>query len=193
VSFLFFPSRSHKHVEEALGLSPPPGAVLLSDGYEAYRCYAQKLGLAHAQCWAHARRKFFEAQKYEPDRAAVALDLIGKFYAVEAKIGEGGLTGSAKRAYRCEHTRAWVEKFFDWVEEQFKHQGLLPSNPLIEALPYVRERRAALEVFLDDADVPIDTNHLERALRVIPMGRKNWFSAGLRWAQSTSASPTPSS
>ena len=32
-----------------------------------------------------------------------------------------------------------------------------------------------LEVFLADPDVPIDTNHLERALRAIPMGRKNWL------------------
>jgi hypothetical protein len=30
-------------------------------------------------------------------------------------------------------------------------------------------------VYLNDPDVPIDTNHLERALRVIPMGRKNWM------------------
>ncbi|WP_293885819.1 IS66 family transposase [Thiolapillus sp.] len=32
-----------------------------------------------------------------------------------------------------------------------------------------------LQVYLSDPDVPIDTNHLERALRVIPMGRKNWL------------------
>jgi hypothetical protein len=29
-------------------------------------------------------------------------------------------------------------------------------------------------VFLVAPDVPIDTNHLERALRPIPIGRKNW-------------------
>ena len=39
----------------------------------------------------------------------------------------------------------------------------------------IRERRAGLEVYLDDPAVSIDTNHLERALRVIPMGRKNWL------------------
>jgi hypothetical protein len=32
-----------------------------------------------------------------------------------------------------------------------------------------------LEVFLTDPDVPIDTNHIERALRVIPMGRRSWL------------------
>ena len=32
-----------------------------------------------------------------------------------------------------------------------------------------------LEVFLTDPYVPIDTNHLERVLRAIPMGGKNWM------------------
>lgn len=32
-----------------------------------------------------------------------------------------------------------------------------------------------MSAFLTYPDVPLDTNHLERALRVIPMGRKNWL------------------
>ena len=50
ICFLYYPSRSHRHVQEALGLSPPEGAVLQSDGYEAYAQYAKKTGLTHAQC-----------------------------------------------------------------------------------------------------------------------------------------------
>jgi len=60
------------------------------------------------------------------------------------------------------------------VRRQFERQGLTPTHPLTEALEYVHKRRVGLEVFLSDPDVPIDTNHLERALRAIPMGRKNW-------------------
>ena len=52
---------------------------------------------------------------------------------------------------------------------------MLPSNPMTRALAYARERRFGLEVYLTDPEVPIDTNHLERALRAIPMGRKNWL------------------
>lgn len=52
---------------------------------------------------------------------------------------------------------------------------LLPSNPLTKALAYVQERRAGLRVFLDDPEVAIDTNHIERALRPIPTGRKHWL------------------
>jgi len=72
------------------------------------------------------------------------------------------------------HSKPLAAQFFHWIEQQFQRQGLMPSNPLTKALAYARDRRAGLEVFLSDPDVPIDTNHLERALRVIPMGRKNW-------------------
>ena len=58
---------------------------------------------------------------------------------------------------------------------QLQRQGFTPSNPFIQAVNYVRERRVGLEVFLTDPDVPIDTNHLERALRVVPMGRRSWL------------------
>ena len=80
-----------------------------------------------------------------------------------------------KRPHRLTHTKPKVDAFFDWVDRQFERQGLPPSNPFTQALNYVRERRLGLEVFLSDPDVPMDTNHLERALRVIPMGRRNWL------------------
>lgn len=52
---------------------------------------------------------------------------------------------------------------------------MLPSSLFLGALAYIRERRGGLSVYLDDPEVSIDTNHLERALRVIPMGEKNWL------------------
>ena len=61
------------------------------------------------------------------------------------------------------------------VEAQFADHGWLPSSPLTVALAYAREREAGLRVYLADPAVPIDTNHLERALRAIPMGRKAWL------------------
>ena len=52
---------------------------------------------------------------------------------------------------------------------------LFHASPLAKALRYALERRLGLEVFLDDPEVAIDTNHLERALRPIPMGKRNWL------------------
>jgi len=175
ICFAFYPSRSGRHVQEALGLAPPAGAVLQTDGYAVYAQYAKKAGLTHAQCWAHTRRKVYEARDIEPGRAAEALEMIGVLYAIEATIREQQLSGAAKRAVRMNQAQPVVEKFFRWIDKQFQAQGLLPSNPLLGALGYARERREGLEVYLNDPEVAIDTNHLERALRVIPMGRKNWM------------------
>lgn len=174
VCFPYFPSRAGAQVRAALGLTHAADAVLLSDGYAAYMSYAKKLGLTHAQCWVHSRRKFFEAQSIEPEGASAALMQIQALYAIEEEIRERKLAGESKRLHRLTHSKPRVEAFFDWVDRQLARHGLLPSNPFTQALAYVRERRAALEVFLSDPDVPMDTNHLERALRAIPMGRKNW-------------------
>ena len=72
------------------------------------------------------------------------------------------------------HSKPHVDAFFAWVDRRLQRHGLAPATPFIRALNYVHERRAGLQVFLTDPDVPIDTNHLERALRPIPLGRKNW-------------------
>jgi transposase len=175
VCFPFFPSRAHDKVRAVLGLVHPPDAVLISDGYAAYQRYAEQTGLTHAQCWAHARRTFFEAQDSEPIGVAEALAQIQALYQIEAELRENNLAGEAKQIHRLTHSKPRVEVFFAWVEQQLARQGFTPSNPFIKALSYVRERRLGLEVFLSDPDVPIDTNHLERALRAIPMGRKSWL------------------
>jgi transposase len=175
ICFLYYPSRAAEHVEAALGLQRPHGAVLQSDGYSAYEHYAKKTGITHAQCWAHARRKIFDARDIEPAQAEQALDAIGALYKVEQQIRDDGLMGQAKHARRQEQSKPVLERFFIWIDEQFDKQGFLPSSPFLGALAYIRERRIGLSVYLDDPEVSIDTNHLERALRVIPMGKKNWL------------------
>ena len=167
-------SREARHVLMLLGEQPGTNAVLLTDGYTAYQRYAEKTGITHAQCWAHTRRKFFEARESEPI-ADQALARIGALYQVEADIREQSLSRAEKRALRQQRSTELVNDFFHWVNQTFERHGLLPSSKLTKALAYARERRQGLSVFLDDPDVPIDTNHLERALRPIPMGRKNWL------------------
>ena len=68
-----------------------------------------------------------------------------------------------------------MQTFWRWCDAQCHRPDLLPGNPLSKALKYARERHASLQVFLSNPEVPIDTNHLERALRAIPMGRRNWL------------------
>lgn len=175
ICFLFHPGRSTEYVHAILGDRPPDKAVLQTDGYCVYARYAQRVGITHAQCWAHCRREFFEARNIEPERAEEALQAIAVLYAVEAEIREKNLTGQARKALRQEKAVPVAKRFFAWVDKQFEGQGFLPSSPFTKALAYARERKEGLMVYLEDADVDIDTNDLERALRVIPMGRKNWL------------------
>lgn len=174
VVFTYSESRA-RYVIEGLLKSQFKG-VLLSDGYTAYASYVAKTeGLTHAQCWAHTRRKFFEARDHEPEAVDVCLQYIQGLYDVERHSNEAKLEGEAKRSYRLEHSKPIVGQLFEWAQEQQQRMTLLPSSPFTQALNYMLSRRIALQVFLEDPDVPMDTNHLERALRPIPMGRKNWL------------------
>jgi transposase len=174
ICFPYFPSREGENVGRILGEKHPPGAVLLTDGYGVYASYAKQVGLTRAQCWSHARREVFEAESSDPDGAREGLRRIAAIYAIEEEIRDRQLTGEAKRLHRLTHSKPHVEAFFDWVDRKLEQHGLAPSTPFIKALKYVRERRVEMMVFLGDPDVPIDTNHLERALRAIALGRRNW-------------------
>ena len=68
-----------------------------------------------------------------------------------------------------------VETFWRWCRAQCPRTELLPKSPLAKALNYALERRSGLEVFVDNPEVAIDTNHLERAVRPIPLGKRNWL------------------
>lgn len=116
-----------------------------------------------------------EAEPAEPERVAEALEHIGQLYLAERKIAEEALDDQAKLERRVECCKPIVEALFSWCDEQLQDHGLLPTNPFTKALNYALARRAELSVFLSDPGVPLDTNHLERALRPVPLGRKNWL------------------
>lgn len=153
--------------------------VLVTDGYEVYEVYeryAQKVNdLVHAQCWSHTRRHFVQAEPVEPKLAGRALDLIASLYDHEEEIRERGLTDEKKQLYRAEHCKAVVDEFFSWLKLAMQEHLLLPSSPFTKAGNYALDREDALGVFLEYPNVPVDTNHLEREIRPIAVGRKNWL------------------
>jgi transposase len=173
IAFPFATSRAQSVVREALGKFC---GILLTDGYIVYDRFAQTVNrLVHAQCWSHTRRHFLDAERAEPLLVAEALARIGGFYEQEAYIRQHGLEGEAKLAYRGEYTKPLVEAFFGWLKQTMITQVLLPSNPFAQAARYALEREAALKVFLVTPNVPLDTNHLEREIRAIALGRRNWL------------------
>jgi transposase len=173
VAFPYASSRAHAYAAEVLG---EWCGTLVSDGYDAYERFAAKRkDVVHAECWVHARRGFVKAEDVEPERAAKAMAFIGQLYEIEERIAKKRLEAEPKLQARAEQSRPIVAAFFAWLEDELVASALLPSNPFTKAALYAIKRKQALEVFLGDPDVPMDTNHLERALRVVPMGRKNWL------------------
>ena len=61
---------------------------LQTDGYAVYDEYGSKKGITLMHCWAHARRKFAEAQDNDRARADYVLAEIQKLYALEREIKE---------------------------------------------------------------------------------------------------------
>src|SRR2546426_12657412 len=131
--------------------------------------------LYHPRCWTHPRRHFVDAERAEPRLVAEALERIGAFYKEEAYIRARGLEAEAKLAHRGEYTKPLVEAFFTWLNQTVITEVLLPSNPFAQAARYALEREAALKVFWAYPNVPLDTNHLEREIRAIALGRRNWL------------------
>ena len=133
-------------------------------------------GLRHeVGCWAHTRRKFWEATAAKSVVAREGLARIGRIYELDA-------TWRSKSPSECKrlrdaHLRPHVDAFFVWVADEYarvEHErGLLR-----DALGYAHRQRAALTRFLDDGRLELDNNRSERALRRIAVGRKAWLFVG---------------
>ena len=174
IVFTYSESRARRVIEQILNNSFT--GTLLSDGYSAYASYVAKTDdISHAQCWVHTRRQFFDAQSDEPQLAEEMMQRIAALFAFEEECKAQGHVGEEKRAHRLTHSKPVVDGIIERTEELLQERAFLPTAPFTKALGYLHSRIIALRVFLENPEVPLDTNHLERALRPIPMGRKNWM------------------
>ena len=174
VVFTFNKSRGRQHTEDVL--KKQFKGTLITDGYAAYARFAkQTKDITHAQCWVHSRRTFIEAESVDKNTVDHALELIGKLYQHEAIIKDKKLNDDKKHEYRLAHSKPMVDTFFAWCAQQIQRDDLTPQHALRKAFNYVLTREHQLRVFLEDPQVPMDTNHLEREIRPITLGRKNWL------------------
>jgi transposase len=173
ISFTFSPSRAKAHIDTVLGEHFE--GVLLSDGNASYARYAEtRPGVTHAECWAHTRRHFEKALGSD-EAVEEGLLRIAGVYEIETWIREKGREGPDKLKTRTDYSEPRVRAFWQWCDQQLHRDDLEPRHPLRQAVEYALKRQRSLEVFFSDPEVPIDTNHLERGLRCIPMGRRNWL------------------
>jgi transposase len=127
-------------------------------------------------CNAHARRKFFEAKSSHPLEAGYVLATYKKVYEIEARVRAA--SPEERRAARLAESKPILDALDSWLDELATSPALLSGTPLAKAVGYSRNHRLALRRFLDDGRLEADNNAVERALRLVAVGRKNWLFAG---------------
>ncbi|AWX98948.1 transposase [Marinomonas primoryensis] len=142
------------------------------DGYQAYDATQATL----AGCWAHARRKFVDAEKAMPKgkagKATVAINHIKKLYAIETRAQQAN---SAKEAFNIRQDNApeVLANYNVWLEKSA--QQIPPQSLLGKAIQYNLNQWDKLTVYLTDGRINIDNNRAERAIKPFVIGRKNWL------------------
>jgi len=143
------------------------------DGYQAYASTEAIL----SGCWAHARRKFKEADivqgkgKPKAGKATWAMAHIQKLYRIEALIKDK--TPEEKQTYRAEHATPLLEEYKKWLDKSIQH--VPPKSALGKALAYNLNQWPKLIRYVDDGRLNIDNNRAERAIKPFVIGRKNWL------------------
>jgi transposase len=152
--------------------------IVLTDGYEAYANVALGMGIVHAGCWAHARRKFDEARKASDNagsHAKTALDSIRQLYLIERAMNESRtpVTPEQRLQQRAQRSAPVIQQFQAWLEALAPN--VLPQSPLGKAVHYTLGQWPKLTVFLEHPVVPLDNNRCENAIRPFVIGRKGWM------------------
>lgn len=148
--------------------------TLQTDAYAGYDEAVRDNALVAAGCMAHARRRYFEALESSPKEASLVLVAIRRLYAIEERIA--GRPDEERLRVRTSETAPALAALKDLVETIAK--DATPSSRLGKACAYTLSQWAPLTVFATDARIEIDNNSIERHMKAIATGRKNWLFAG---------------
>jgi transposase len=162
---------------------------LQADALAQYEALYGADRVLHVCCWAHARRKFVAAAEGQDERAATALALIGKLYAIEralpplllpsddpAKQEQRLKREEQRRALRQLQAKPVLDQLKRWLDEV--RPQALPKSLLGVAVGYALNNWEALKRYVEQGYLAIDNNLSERTLRAIALGRNAWGVIG---------------
>jgi transposase len=129
-------------------------------------------------CWAHARRKFFDATLSSPREAHQVLELVGGLYDIEDRARES--SDQARQSLRKQEAEPVLDRIEAYLAEL--ECRALPKSALGKAVSYARNQWQALRRYTADGRLSIDNNVSERTLRHQAIGRKNWLFLGSKQA-----------
>lgn len=151
---------------------------LQADAYAGYDAIYgdEERDIIEVACWAHARRKFYEAQGFDLMHSMVVLAYVRLLYDVEREAKDKGWKGERRYALRQEKSLRILADIEAYVRGE--QANVLPKSPIAEAMGYMLGNWEALKRYTEDGDLEIDNNGAERSLRGIAVGRKNWLFYG---------------
>ena len=146
--------------------------IIQSDGYSAYRAFANgRSGIELAGCWAHVRRKFYDALEQSPKTSGWLLRQIQQLYRIEAQRREHRTGPRLRQAVRASESRPVIERFQRALLRLKSSGRHLPQSLLAQAIDYALGQWPALEVYLQDGRVELDNNLVENAIRPTALGK----------------------
>jgi len=158
---------------------------LQTDGYAAYNQFDDVAGITTLNCWAHARRKFIDAQSFDNTKASEVLTQIQLLYAIEKHCVENKYTTDEITKYRQDVAVPLLVKLYRILQTQLLSS--LPKSPPGMALQYTLAPWDKLKVYTSDGNLRIDNNLVENSIRPVAIGRKNYLFAGNHEAAQRSA------
>lgn len=159
--------------------------VVQSDGYSVYGLFDELPGYLHLCCWAHARRKFIEAEWSDPPRVREILELIGRLYEIEKEIKSQGYQDEEKVNYRQRYAYPILQSIENWLKRN--RVQVTAGSALDKAMQYTYSRMEQLSLYISAAAFEIDNNAIERQLRPLTLNRKNTLFIGSHEAAHASA------
>ena len=153
------------------------GGYLQTDGYAGYNKVVRDNGITHLMCWAHARRKFFDAREYDKEVAELFLVKIAELYAIEKIAKEEAKTAEERFVIRSEKGAIAILEEIKMLLDS-KIGEVLPKSPIGNAIFYAKNHWKQLTVYIEDGRLEIDNNRIENKIRPVALGRKNWLFAG---------------
>jgi transposase len=159
------------------------------DGYATYRAFAKGRSkpLTLAGCWAHVRRKFYEARETAPRTAGWVLRQIQHLYRIEAELRRVEAGPNLRAAVRTSQSRPIVQRLKRACERLRAAKRFLPQSGMGTAIEYALAQMPGLEVYLNDGRIEVDNNLVENAIRPTAVGKKNWLFVGEAGAGQRSA------
>ena len=151
--------------------------ILQTDGYQAYDGVGGPK-LVHVGCWAHARRKFVDAVKVQPQdgealKMVVRMDAL---FLVDREARQLEMTAAERLLLRREHGREWIDDIKQACWDLSKQA--LPQSALGKAVNYTLNMWAKLERCFEYEEVELSNNLAENSMRPVALGRKNWLHVG---------------